>query len=84
MVLGGANSLLDSVDVKGTPFLKNVPLLKYLFSEKASGRTDAKMLILVSPHIASDMGAVAPVSAGNTAIIEMSEKPAEERTGDRR
>jgi len=84
MVLGGANSLLDSVDVKGTPFLKNIPLLRNLFSEKTSGRTDSKMLILVSPHIASDMGSAAPVSAGNAAIIEMSEKPAAERMQDRR
>jgi len=84
MVLGGVNSLLDSVDHRGTPILRSIPLMRTFFSERTSARTDSRMLVLVSPHIASDIGPSTPLSDQNIEVLEASEEPAEERTQRRR
>jgi len=84
MVLGGVNSLLDGSNVEATPILRSIPLLSPFFSQKTNSRTDKQMLILVSPHITSDMGKAAALSEQNKKIMDISEKSADERLKEKR
>ena len=51
LVMGGINDLSEKASNEGVPFLRNVPVLSYLFSEKNQRIEDRKVLILVSPSL---------------------------------
>lgn len=50
-VLGGLLQSTVTRTVAGTPFLGDVPLLRYLFSTEHTGRSDVEVLIMLTPHV---------------------------------
>jgi general secretion pathway protein D len=50
-VLGGLLQSTVTHTVAGTPFLGDVPLLRYLFSTEHTGRSDVEVLIMLTPHV---------------------------------
>lgn len=53
LVMGGLNDLSEKVTKEGVPYLRNIPVLGYLFSEKGQIIEDRKVLILISPSLTS-------------------------------
>ena len=51
LVMGGINDLSEKASNEGVPFLRNIPMLSYLFSEKNQRIEDRKVLILISPSL---------------------------------
>ncbi|MGH9427266.1 MAG: cohesin domain-containing protein, partial [Terriglobia bacterium] len=50
-VIGGIISDADSVAVNGIPGLDKIPLIKYLFGTETKTRTEAEVIIVITPHI---------------------------------
>ncbi len=53
LVMSGINDLSEKVSKEGVPYLRNIPLLSFLFSEKDQLVEDRKVLILISPSMTS-------------------------------
>lgn len=70
MILGGANRLLDGLTESGTPFLRSIPMLRFLFSEKSSGKTEKRLLILLSPQLVGAPRPAPPLSEETIKLIE--------------
>lgn len=84
MAIGGVNSLLESADASATPILRSIPLLNTFFSQRTNARTDKQMLVLISPHIRTEIGRAAPLSDGNVQLMELGDRPVQERMKERR
>ncbi|MFH0907371.1 MAG: pilus assembly protein N-terminal domain-containing protein [bacterium] len=78
LVMGGINDLSEKASNEGVPFLRNVPMLSYLFSEKNQRIEDRKVLILISPSLTGVTlpGTKYSDSAGET--IHQTEQPLKE------
>jgi general secretion pathway protein D len=50
-LLGGINEQQDTKTSGGTPFLGQIPLLKYLFSDQKTERVTNEIVFLLVPHI---------------------------------
>jgi len=50
-ILGGLIERIDTKTLNGWPWLANVPIMRYLFSEDTSERQDNEDLIVLIPHI---------------------------------
>jgi len=50
-VIGGIISDSDSVSVNGIPGVEKIPLIKYLFATESKTRTEAEVIIVITPHI---------------------------------
>ena len=50
-ILGGLIERIDTKTLNGWPWLANVPIIRYLFSEDTSERQDNEDLIVLIPHI---------------------------------
>jgi len=50
-VIGGIISDSDSVAMNGLPGLDKIPLIKYLFGTETKTRTEAEVIIVITPHI---------------------------------
>jgi general secretion pathway protein D len=51
LVLGGLIRERRNIDDRGIPFLKNIPLLGYLFGAKAVTTTKTELLLLITPRV---------------------------------
>jgi general secretion pathway protein D len=51
LVLGGLIRDRRSVEDRGIPFLKNIPVLGYLFGAKVNTSTKTELLILITPRV---------------------------------
>jgi len=51
IVLGGLISDDESLKVNGVPILKEIPLIKYLFSSKEKITTKKELVFVITPHI---------------------------------
>ncbi len=71
LVLGGMRGMMDQISKDGVPFLRSVPVLSWLFSEKSSLKSDSHVLILVSPYLAQE-----PEQRGYRPLGEDADTPA--------
>jgi general secretion pathway protein D len=80
-LLGGILEVDDSITTSGTPFLGQIPILKYLFSSTEKKRTTSELVFLLVPHIVrsqelSDLNRRAfDVGTGSGIDLRMSGKP---------
>lgn len=69
LVLSGLSQREASVGSSGVPILKDIPLLKYLFSTETSRQTDSSVVILLTPRDPAYMDAQNRKALGD--FIEM-------------
>jgi len=50
-VLGGIITETESTSLNGIPGLKNIPVLKYFFSQEQKSRDQTEIIIMLTPHI---------------------------------
>lgn len=50
-IIGGIITDADSITVEGLPGVERIPLIKYLFSSETKTRTEAEIIIVITPHI---------------------------------
>ncbi|PYR98979.1 MAG: hypothetical protein DMG16_19505 [Acidobacteria bacterium] len=50
-ILGGIITESESTSLNGIPGLKNIPILRYLFSQEVKGRDQGEIIIMLTPHI---------------------------------
>ncbi|MCI0621296.1 MAG: cohesin domain-containing protein [Acidobacteria bacterium] len=50
-VIGGIISDSDSVSMDGIPGAQRIPLIKYLFGTESKTRSEAEVIIVITPHI---------------------------------
>jgi general secretion pathway protein D len=50
-ILGGIISNTETVTITGVPGLKDVPFLRFLFSQERKTRDQAEVIIMLTPHI---------------------------------
>jgi len=50
-VLGGIITDTEATSLSGIPGLKNIPLLRYLFSQEQKTRDSTEIIIMLTPHI---------------------------------
>jgi general secretion pathway protein D len=50
-ILGGFLQKQDLQSIGGTPYLGEVPILKYLFSSNAHQQTDDEIIFMLTPHV---------------------------------
>jgi general secretion pathway protein D len=50
-ILGGIIQDTEAVSISGLPGLKDIPLLRYLFSREARTRDETEIIIMLTPHI---------------------------------
>src|SRR2546430_2613274 len=50
-ILGGIITESESTSLNGIPGLKNIPILRYLFSKEEKGRDQGEIIIMLTPHI---------------------------------
>ncbi len=62
LVMGGMNSLIEQTDRQGVPFLRSIPVIQWLFSEKMEQKQDSTVLILMSPRLLGAPTETAPTS----------------------
>jgi general secretion pathway protein D len=72
-VIGGIITDADSVSVTGLPGAAKIPLIRYLFSSEGKQRTEAEIIVVITPHIVrlpeyleDDFGSIALMGAGNS------------------
>jgi len=65
MVVSGVDSLAEAIENSGVPILRDIPVIKYLFSEERRTKEDRNVLILVSPRLA-----IAPRKADSSSLAE--------------
>jgi len=79
LVLGGVSDLVEGASKEGVPFLKSIPILSWLFSEKNHSVKNRKLLILISPQIAPAPTRSSPLSRHSDEILKEAERPVKER-----
>jgi len=50
-ILGGIITDTESTSLSGIPGLKNIPMLRYLFSQERKTRDETEIIIMLTPHI---------------------------------
>ena len=81
-LLGGILEVSDTNTTSGTPFLGQIPLLKYLFSSNNTERVTNELVFLLVPHIVraqelSDLNRrTFDVGTGSSIELRMAPKPA--------
>jgi general secretion pathway protein D len=81
-LLGGILEVSDTNTTSGTPFLGQIPLLKYLFSSSNTERVTNELVFLLVPHIVraqelSDLNRrTFDVGTGSSIELRMAPKPA--------
>jgi general secretion pathway protein D len=50
-ILGGFLQKQDLITIGGTPFLGELPILKYIFSSTAHQQTDDEIIFMLTPHV---------------------------------
>ena len=55
IVIGGLIGQESSKTVTGIPFLSGIPLLGYFFSDTKSSKTKAELIIVITPHVVTNI-----------------------------
>jgi Flp pilus assembly secretin CpaC len=84
LVMSGISDLSQKVSKEGVPFLRNVPILSFLFSEKNELIEERKVLILVSPSLTAANLPGSKFSESATEIIHESEQPVQDTEKEKR
>jgi len=50
-ILGGIITTIESTSMSGLPFLKDLPILKYLFGNESRMRDNTEIIVMLTPHI---------------------------------
>src|SRR6185436_8393743 len=50
-ILGGIITDTESTSLNGLPGLKNIPILRYFFSQEQKSREQTEIIIMLTPHI---------------------------------
>src|SRR5262249_2612547 len=50
-VLGGIITDTEATSLNGIPGLKNIPILRYLFSQEVKSREQTEIIVMLTPHI---------------------------------
>ena len=75
LILGGTKQLTEAINVTGTPILRDIPVLNFFFSQKNKSFNDRRVLILISPQIASAPTSAPPAVKETVGTIEDANKP---------
>lgn len=75
-LLGGLQSLSDSLSTSGIPGISNVPILRRLFGSESKEKIETELVIALVPHIIRSPE-ITPanlrgISAGNDAVVKLS------------
>ena len=84
LVLGGMKNLVEQTSEEGVPFLRSIPVVSWLFSEKNNRKEDSKILIMLSPQIAGATKAAPPVSLETAPAEEEVKKDNKQRLKEKR
>ena len=84
MVMGGMNSLIEQSSREGVPFLRSIPVIQWLFSEKMEQKQNSTVLILMSPRILGATTETTPVSEITATADEESQRSADQIEKERR
>jgi len=79
MVMGGLSDLFESVSNDGVPYLRKVPVVNLLFSQKGKIKENRKVLILASPHLAPLPKASKPASEHADSTLKKGTTPLSEQ-----
>ncbi len=75
LVLAGSKQTMELTDRSGVPFLRQIPVINWFASEKASGSEEIRLLILVSPQLAAGAQPGAPMSEQTRGLLDDMKKP---------
>lgn len=70
-LLGGLNETTVTHSVSGLPFLSNIPLLRYLFSNDHTEVADNEVMVMLTPHVVR----LPDVRESNTLVVGSSSAP---------
>jgi len=70
-LLGGLNETTTTHSVSGLPFLSNIPLLRYLFSNDHIEVADDEVMVMLTPHVVR----LPDVRESNTLVVGSSATP---------
>ena len=69
-VLGGVFKTVETNSEAGVPFMKDLPVLGWLFKGRDQARNREELLIFITPYILSDNRSAATAPAGETTFAE--------------
>ncbi len=76
LIMAGTQQMTEGININSrTPILGQIPLLSFLFSEKSKSKTERKVLILISPHIAADPTDSQPLVDQTRGVDAQSRRP---------
>src|SRR5262249_21007145 len=83
-LIGGLQSLSDSLSNNGFPGINSIPILRRLFGSESKDRTETELVIALVPHIVR-AAEVTPsnlkgIAAGNDQVVKINYAPREEKT----
>ena len=70
-ILGGIITDTEATSLNGLPGLKNIPILRYFFSQEQKSRDQTEIIIMLTPHILR----MPNISAGTYAVSTRDPKP---------
>ena len=80
VVLAGMNEITETTGNRGLPYLRNVPVLSWFVSTKGEQLANMKLLVLISPRLATqDVNIAIPPSAETADTLSLAETPNKER-----
>jgi Flp pilus assembly secretin CpaC len=75
LIMAGTKQLTEGLTVSGTPFLSQIPLLNFLFSQKSQTRDERRVLILISPQISRAPTPAPPAVEQTIGTMQDANKP---------
>lgn len=78
LILGGSRWTDDSSSTEGVPILRKIPVINWFASEKAKGKRDLRVIILVSPQKGPGTYASMPVSDQTKTVLGDRDKSTDE------
>jgi Flp pilus assembly secretin CpaC len=84
LVMGGVKDLSEKVTKEGVPFLRSIPVLSFLFSEKNQIVEDRKVLILICPSMNTTTLAGTRYSEQTTNTLREANMPVEDLKKEKR
>jgi Flp pilus assembly secretin CpaC len=75
LILAGSKQTMELADKSGVPFLRQIPVINWFTSDKATGKEEIRLLILVSPQYAAGSQPGAPMSEKTRGLLNDMTKP---------
>jgi len=70
-LLGGLNETTITHSISGLPFLGSIPVLRYLFTNDHTDRTDNEVMVMLTPHVVR----LPDLRESNTLVVGSSSAP---------